>query len=150
MCVDTVLILLSTASDVVCDFINIYACVYFFMKPGGYTVAFGIYTRSLSMLNTVVDDYVCIHVDHMLHTPYINCIISYKRKCIVTFDNLLLSYHIYTSTLPLIRMVVISLREKYASRDRTGNNTPDYLENKFILRYDILPLRRPYCKRTCS
>ena len=25
-------------------------------------------------------------------------------------------------------MVVISLSGKYASRDRTGNNTPDYLE----------------------
>ena len=29
---------------------------------------------------------------------------------------------------PLIRMAVISLSGKYASRDRTGNNTPDYLE----------------------
>ena len=125
-------------------------CLFLYGAGWLYCSVWHIYTRSLSMLNAVVDDYVCIHVDHMLHTPYTNCIISYKRKCIVTFDNLLLSYHIYTSTLPLIRMVVISLREKYASRDRTGNNTPDYLENKFILRYDILPLRRPYCKRTCS
>ena len=29
-------------------------------------------------------------------------------------------------------------RYKYASRDRTGNNTPDYLEIKFVLQYDIL------------